>query len=212
MDTLGIWIAAFLTLCIYSFLYKDNILYKFAEHLLVGMAAGYGVAITFWQVIIPNLIDPLFNPEPYKSPDLWLILPFVFGLMLLTRFNSQIAWLSRWPLSFIIGTSSGVALIGIAQGDLVNQIHATATMSLDPSGRVIVAINSLLILIGVISTLIYFFFSKEHKGVLGFTAKIGIWFLMVSFGASFGYTVMARISLLIGRMQFLLGDWLHLIK
>ena len=201
-----------LTLCIYSFLYKDNIIYKFAEHLLVGMAAGYGVAITFWQVIIPNLIDPLFNPEPYKSPDLWLILPFVFGLMLLTRFNSQIAWLSRWPLSFIIGTSSGVALIGIAQGDLVNQIHATATMSLDPSGRVIVAINSLLILIGVISTLIYFFFSKEHKGVLGFTAKIGIWFLMVSFGASFGYTVMARISLLIGRMQFLLGDWLHLIK
>jgi hypothetical protein len=34
---------------------------------------------------------------------------------------------------------------------------------------------------------------------------------MVAFGAAFGYTVMARISLLIGRMQFLLGDWLHLM-
>jgi hypothetical protein len=36
--------------------------------------------------------------------------------------------------------------------------------------------------------------------------------LMISFGASFGYTVMARISLLIGRLEFLLKDWLHIIK
>ena len=34
---------------------------------------------------------------------------------------------------------------------------------------------------------------------------------MISFGASFGYTVMARVSLLLGRFQFLLGDWLHLV-
>ena len=33
---------------------------------------------------------------------------------------------------------------------------------------------------------------------------------MLSFGASFGYTVMARISLVIGRMQFLLFDWLKI--
>jgi hypothetical protein len=65
---------------------------------------------------------------------------------------------------------------------------------------------------GIFSVLIYFFFSKEHKGALGGVAKLGIWFLMVAFGASFGYTVMGRVSLLIGRMQFLLRDWLHLIE
>jgi len=59
--------------------------------------------------------------------------------------------------------------------------------------------------------LIYFFFSKEHKGALGGVAKLGIWFLMVAFGASFGYTVMGRVSLLIGRMTFMLRDWLHVI-
>jgi hypothetical protein len=36
---------------------------------------------------------------------------------------------------------------------------------------------------------------------------VGIWVLMVAFGASFGYTVMARISLLIGRVEFL-GRWI----
>ena len=35
--------------------------------------------------------------------------------------------------------------------------------------------------------------------------------LMVGFGASFGLTVMGRVSLLIDRIQFLLTDWLGLI-
>jgi hypothetical protein len=35
---------------------------------------------------------------------------------------------------------------------------------------------------------------------------------MITFGAAFGYTVMGRMSLLIGRLDFLLADWLHLIR
>ena len=67
-------------------------------------------------------------------------------------------------------------------------------------------------LIGTFSGLIYFFFSKAHTGVFGGTAKVGIFFLMVTFGASFGYTVMSRMSLLIGRIDYLLGDWLGMIN
>ena len=72
-------------------------------------------------------------------------------------------------------------------------------------------LNLLLILIGVVSVLVYFFFSVEHRGVVGGISKVGIWFLMISFGASFGYTIMARLSLLIGRIRFLLDDWLHVM-
>jgi hypothetical protein len=67
------------------------------------------------------------------------------------------------------------------------------------------------VVVGVITGLVYFFFSREHKGVFGGLAKTGVWFLMIAFGASFGYTVMARISLLIGRVYFLLHNWLQLI-
>ncbi|NLI14757.1 MAG: hypothetical protein GX409_00565, partial [candidate division Zixibacteria bacterium] len=73
-------------------------------------------------------------------------------------------------------------------------------------------LNNLVVLIGVVSGLTYFYFSKEHKGVVGGTAKVGIYFLMVTFGASFGYTVMSRMSLLIGRLDFLYRTWLGLIK
>jgi hypothetical protein len=123
--------------------------------------------------------------------------------------------------------------VGYAQGDLVQQIHANLlplwqgnlfayiggfTSSfykwLTFRGSVLVWLEytrNFLLVIGVLVSLIYFFFSKEHKGALGVGAKVGVWFLMVSFGASFGYTVMSRMSLLIGRVYFVLGEWLGLI-
>ena len=95
-------------------------------------------------------------------------------------------------------------------------LHPTYTTSLHPvfSGgeTILSSINTLLIMLGVISVLIYFIFSVEHKGAIGRVSKIGIWFLMISFGASFGYTVMGRLSLLIGRIQFLLKDWLGILQ
>ena len=72
--------------------------------------------------------------------------------------------------------------------------------------------ENFLIVLMVFTALFYFFFSVEHKGVFGATAKFGSWVIMVAFGAQFGFTVMARVSLLIGRIQFLLGDWLGLVQ
>ena len=69
-------------------------------------------------------------------------------------------------------------------------------------------LGNLLLIVGLITTLVFFFFSLEHKGPVGQTAKVGVYFLMLSFGASFGFTVMSRISLLLDRLRFLYGDWL----
>ena len=73
------------------------------------------------------------------------------------------------------------------------------------------SLKNIIIVIGVLCTIIYFFFSFEHKGFVGKTARVGIWFLMITFGAAFGYTVMGRIALLAIRIEFLLNDWLWLI-
>jgi hypothetical protein len=72
------------------------------------------------------------------------------------------------------------------------------------------SLNAIVFAVGLITSLLFFFYSREHKGGLGVASKLGIFFLMVSFGAGYGYTVMSRISLLIGRFQFLFEDWLGL--
>jgi hypothetical protein len=69
-------------------------------------------------------------------------------------------------------------------------------------------ISAIVFTVGLISALLFFFFSREHKGALGVASRTGMYFLMIGFGAGYGFTVMSRISLLIGRLQFLLENWL----
>jgi len=217
-ETIGIWLGGFLTLFIFSFLYKDNPFYKFAEHLYVGISAGYWAAMEWHNVFLPNLWRPLteqlnlllLGKSLTQQRNLLLVVPFFFGILLFSRFTKKFSWLSRWPMALIIGMYAGIAIIGYGSGDLILQIHA----NLLPlwTDNWFTSLNNILLTVGVITGLIYFFFSKEHKGALGGAAKIGTWFLMISFGASFGYTVMSRMSLLIGRIYFLLANWLHILQ
>ncbi len=203
-ETIGIWLGAALTLCIFSFLYRDNPFYKFAEHLFVGISAGYWATLEWHNVFLPNLWEPLTH-----EGKLLLLVPFAFGILLFSRFTKKFSWLSRWSMALIIGIYAGIAIVGYGSGDLILQIRA----NLLPlwTDNWLTSFNNILLTFGVITGLIYFFFSKEHKGALGGAAKVGVWFLMISFGASFGYTVMSRMSLLIGRIYFLLVTWLHIL-
>lgn len=196
---IGTLIAVFLTLCIFSFLYQDNPFYKFAEHLLVGISVGYFLVTAVNTTVLPKLISPLF-----LQGNLIYIIPGVLGFLMFTRFSPKLSWLSRISLALVIGAGAGVSIPAVMQAQIMAQMKASMVS--------FVSINGIIIVLAISTTLIYFFFSKEHKGWFGGTAKIGIWFLMIFFGATFGYTVMSRISLLIGRMQFLLGDFLGIIQ
>jgi hypothetical protein len=66
-------------------------------------------------------------------------------------------------------------------------------------------LSNLLLLAGTLASLLYFYFSLAHKGVVGRISKFGVWVLMIGFGASFGYTVQGRIALAIGRAQDVMG-------
>jgi hypothetical protein len=205
METIGIWIAALLTLGIFSFLYKDNPFYKFCESLFVGVSAGYWFVTTFWQVFMPKLADNLVAGRFYY------IIGAIFGVLMLLRLFPKIGWLSRWALALVVGTTAGLYFTRYLVSNGMVQVQNTI-IPLYVKGNLTQTIGNLVIVIGTFSGLIYFFFSKEHKGAFGGLAKLGIWFLMLSFGASFGYTVMSRMSLLIGRMDYLLGTWLGLIR
>ncbi|MFC2150541.1 hypothetical protein ACFLQV_03455 [Calditrichota bacterium] len=222
-DYIELWVGGLLTLMIFSFLYKDNPFYKFAEHLFVGVSAAYWMVVSFWTTIVPNLVGRLYppsmgwfveNPEEAQAlidanPQWLRIIPLILGIMLLMRLTKTYSWLSRWPMALIIGFAAGTNLTRYLQSDFIAQIRSTLVPLIvihDGSFALGATFNNLVLVFGVVSALIYFFFSKEHKGWFGGTARAGIWVLMIAFGAAFGYTVMARISLLIGRMQFL-GNW-----
>ena len=233
-ETFIFMLQVFFTLAIFSFLYRDNPVYRFAEHLFVGVAAGYWIVIQFHTIFLPHFwipfkekaVLPLFRFDfpSFEFVKFLLIIPGFLGFLMFFKFHKKTSWISRWPMAVVIGTYSGLAIIGFSQGDLIAQIKANflpllekasysnfmAAPTLDHLFRLVW--NPLLI-VGVISSLIYFFFSKEHKGAVGATATLGIWFLMISFGASYGNTVMTRISLFLERANFLLEHpWTSLVS
>jgi len=369
MEIFQTWIIAFFTLALFSFMYKDNPVYKVAEHIFAGLTAGYQVGLIWHTVILQKLWDPMV------AGDWWLFIPGILGFLMFARFWEKFSWMSRVSLAFVMGVTAGIFLISQLHGLVLPQMKSTmiaatervdgttddfyynqgelfliddealaaapavvpdqpiaadslavidsltgspadtippmvappvkeafpkavlgstssdrdsvlmkgpesvrlraqftdtsalsfgeyyaVTFRIKPAEgapmdivesmvyadngivltetspgqfaaeydynpadtldvglyhlgfgverRSVMFLLTIIIVIGVISTLIYFYFSKEHTGALGVAAKVGIWFIMVSFGAHFGYTVMGRVSLLIGRVQFLIEDWI----
>jgi len=201
---LGIWVAAILTLAIFSFLYKDNPFFKFAEHLLVGVSAGYYLVQYFFSAAYKKLWVPVGEGQ------WWLIFGGILGLMMFTRLWRRTEWISRYPVAFYVAAWAGYVVPSYIQVRILQQAESTM---FNPAGLPVgQVISFFILLVGVVATLIYFYFSVEHKGAVRGMSRVGIIFLMIGFGATFGYNVMGRISLLIGRFQFMFTDWLHIVK
>ena len=207
---LGAWVATGLTLLIFSFLYKDNPLFKLAEHLYVGVSVGYTIVKTYDTVIVHLIVKPIM-----ENGELTLLIPVAIGMLMLTRYVPKAAWMSRYAFAFIVGMGSGLAIPRTISSFILKQIEDTVRPLLSMTGPDGLAfsmnllnpssnLNALVILLGVSSVLFYFFFSVEHSGAGRAVARTGVIFLMISFGAGFGYTVMARMSLLIGRLTDLI--------
>jgi len=220
------WVGVFMTLAVLSFLYKDNPFYRFAEHLWVGIGNGYSLAFSYHRVLLPMMLKPwihafgiahqkglspeLFNP--LTPSNFLLIVPGLFGCLYFMRFVPKCAWLVRLPIGMFMGYYLGYQFPAALEGSVFPQMAGTLVTKASFANSVMTGVWALVVLVGVIGTLTYFFFSKEHKGALKWGAKTGIVFVMVGFGASFGFTVMARISLAIGRFMFLMRDWLGIIS
>ena len=222
--TTGLWIAAACTLAIFSFLWRDNAAYKLAEAVLVGVSAAYWMVLTFWTVFVPNVLLPLAPAVTHplspglpqvRDDDWWLtLIPVVLGGMLLMRLAPRGGWIARWPLALIVGTTAGLRLVGYLQADFVAQIRGTigSVVVAGPTGiDAAETVKATLLVVATLAALAYFFFSVEHRGPIGAVSRVGIWVLMITFGAAFAFTVMGRIALLQIRLEFLFDDWLWLI-
>jgi hypothetical protein len=206
-ETIGIWVAALLTLSIFSFLYRDNAFFKAGEHIFLGVALAYGMVFAYYQTVYPQVVQKFSGPQAAHGADLILepIIPVILGIFILLRIFPKVSWLSRLSFAVYVGGYAGLAVPNTIANLLLPQITSTMT-PIGPDWKGVV--TQLVLVVGVFSTLLFFFFSLEHRGTVGRISRVGVFFIMLAMGASFGNTVMARVSLLIGRVQFLLYDWI----
>ena len=202
-DLLAIWTTVFFTMTIYTLLYKENPWYRLAESVYLGVAVGYSVAFD-----LRYLRDQWGGQWSTSSTMMTLYaLAILIGLLWYFRFVRKYFFLYRWPLAIIVGTGIGMALRTVIFTQFINQIRAQANLLLWVPGDWLKTMNNIIIAVTVPCVLLYFWFTggARESGPMKIVERIARYTMMAGFGSAFGYTVLARYSLLIGRSQYLLG-------
>jgi hypothetical protein len=229
-ESVGFLVAAILTLVVFSYLLRDNVLYRAAEHLFVGAVVGYVVVVAFHQVFMAKLLMPMVDALSTGKPDGLaraglLLIPLILGLLLLfksSRRAGPLSWLGSLSIAFLLGVGAALAIGGGLLGTLFPQIDATADINryVERYGPALGLFSGLVALAGTVGVLLHFYFSSSREGRLaGFRngvvrtwGGLGWWFILIAFGAILATTFMSRLSLLAGRIQFLIdgvrnGPW-----
>ena len=201
MQTAKLWLAAICTLAAFSFLLGDNPVYKFCEHFLVGLTAAH-----YLNEGYSSIIEKAWKPLVQKGEILWLG-AIIGGLLLLLRWVPSMGWVSRSPLSFMMGVAAAVSCRRVITSEFLDQVVATAKLPWTSP-------NNIIFVLIVAFSMSYFIFGVSEKSRVGSILKrssaIGQALMMIAFGAGLGATIMARLAQVVGRIQFLFTDWLKI--
>jgi hypothetical protein len=196
LDVIGLWTGWVLMLMIYSYpLYKENAVYRFAEHLYIAVMLAVSLTVNFSNVMRMCI-------TPMMQGDITMIVPLVLGLMIYTMLIPEYRWVSRYPIALLVGAGFGLGIRGSIGPNIQDAIVSTITRPTD--GGAMAWINFLYIAVGLVCSVLYFLLTYEHSGALQAPTRIGRLFIMVALGAYFGNTVLFRFTMLTGRAQFFL--------
>ena len=128
----------------------------------------------------------------------------IAGSMFYFVYSRRHFWISR----IIFGV-----FMGLASGGIFREFYEIYFPQLRASMRPVTGdfwsvANTLLFYVILLSCMSYFFFSFEHKNkLIKGSSSLGRWLLMIGFGSIFGATIMGRLTLFIGRFNFLVNKW-----
>jgi hypothetical protein len=219
-EFIGLALGFLLTILIFSYLMGDNPFFRLAIHVFIGVSAAYVAIITINNVLIPRLIMPLINGSSgERILSIVLLIPSLFLFFKITRLRRA----GNWSVAILVGIGAAAAVGGAITGTLFPQILGTIN-SVDPSAYTVTtsrwdqAINGLIIVIGTISTLLYFHFgtqdipgqSDERLPFIEAISKVGKVFLAITFGALYAGVYLSALAALVERLSFI-WDFLNTI-
>lgn len=200
-----------LTLMVLSYLIGDNPFFRVAVYIFVGVSAGYAAAVAWHQVLWPQLFMPLIYGSLWER--VLALVALVLGLLLLLKLFPRTARLGSASMAFLVGVGAAVAVGGAVMGTLFPQTRASINMFglLGGNGSLLGQLfKSSVILVGTLTTLIYFQFGAkaspngpQRSKLVGLLGWIGQVFIAITLGVLFAGVYTAAITALIERLNFL---------
>lgn len=205
-EQIGLWAGFFFTLMIFTYLLGDNILYRLAVYVFVGLAAGYITIVTVDSVLLPWLRGTLLASNGDIGGAVLGLVPFLLGLLLLVKSFPRVGRVGNIAIAFIIGVGTAVALVGAITGTILPLATATgSSVRIDP-------LNGFLIFLGVSTTLIYFqYLARRVPGggtqrslLVRAASVVGQGFIVVTLGALYAGAILTSLTIFSERVGFIL--------
>jgi hypothetical protein len=200
-----------LTLCIFSYLFGDNPLFRIATGLLIGVSAGYFTVVIIYQVLLPKLIVPLLQGT------LTALIPLFLSGLLLTKLSPKLSRFGNLSMAYLVGVGAAIAIGGSLLGTLFTQIKGAINTfapvaAAAPDQKWILILEGGFTLLGTIAALVYFNFGSTEKDgkpakrspLVRLFSGIGQFFIAITLGAVFAGVMTSTITALIERSSFLI--------
>ena len=221
LDWWTILLGGLSTLAIFSFLYRENPVYRFFEHFYIGIATGISTIASIKFFIWPQVFKPLLGYDlvplpdgtftaPYNKLQLLLIIPMAFGLLYYFILSKRHNWIAQIVIGFSLGIGGGMAFKATFNALFPQLVDSFRPLFIP--GDISQSFSNIIFSLTLISAFSYFFFTfkRTRGGLVERSANLGRWLMMGCFGAFFGATIMARMALLVERLSFLINDWVKI--
>lgn len=223
-DPIGAIIGFLLTLMVLSYIIGDNILFRLAVYIFIGVASGYAAILILYNVLWYQVLVPVLQiftegtPLNLAAYVIRVVPAVILGVWMLTKASPRLARSGTPVLAFLTGVGAATVLGGAVFGTIFPQVGASANVlniqSAPPALNGLVGwfINGLIILVGTATTLIYFQFTRrrpeegepEQKPVImEYISTVGQGFIIITMGVIFAGVYSAALSALIDRIRFL---------
>jgi hypothetical protein len=211
-DFLWMVVSFVLTVCVFSYLFGDNPLFRFATGLLIGVSAGYFAVVIIYQVLLPKLVVPLLQGSFIA------LIPLLLSGLLLSKLSPKLSRLGNLPVTYLVAIGAAIAIGGSLLGTLFTQIKGAINTfapvaAASPNQKWILVLEGGFILVGTIAALVYFNFSMiKTKGIssnrsplVRLFSGIGQFFIAITLGAVFAGVMTSTITALIERSSFIVS-------
>jgi hypothetical protein len=216
-DMIGTLLGFAFTLMVFSYAFGDNALFRVTIHLFIGVAAGYAAVVAWYNVVWPQLLLPVIGGS--QSERLFVLFPLVLSGLLLFKVSPRLSRIGNPAIAYLVGVGVAAAIGGAVMGTIFPQVLATINLfdadAIRQTGEspVLMLLQGVMILIGTLTSLIYFHFGVKPK--LGGPGKrpewmeilalIGQVFIAITLGAIFAGVLTASLAALIERVYYI-GD------
>ncbi len=203
-DLSGLLLGFSFTIFIFSYILGDNFLFRLATHVFIGAAAGYASVVTLYNVILPQLIFPLF--EGGQGELILTISLLIPSILLLAKISPRLSKIGNPAIAILVGIGAAAAIGGAIFGTIFPQ--TTASINIFETNNLF---DGAVVLVGTLVTFLYFQFStrsnKSQRPALAQVTRLIRWlgktFIAITFGALFAGVYIAALTALIERFTFL---------